>query len=58
MQTLINLNKKNNYLKTHNAMCSINNYQFTNNDNTIGAVYIVRDPRILLYLTQVFKQEN
>ena len=45
MQTLINLNKKNNYLKTHNAMCSINNYQFTNNDNTIGAVYIVRDPR-------------
>ena len=26
-------------------MCSINNYQFTNNQNTIGAIYIVRDPR-------------
>ena len=45
MQTLINLNNKTNYLKTHNAMCSINNYQFTNNQNTIGAIYIVRDPR-------------
>ena len=45
MQSLINLNNKSNYLKTHNAMCSINNYQFTNNENTIGAIYIVRDPR-------------
>ena len=26
-------------------MCSINNYQFTNNENTNGAIYIVRDPR-------------
>lgn len=45
MQSLINLNNKSNYLKTHNAMCSINGYQFTNNENTIGAIYIVRDPR-------------
>lgn len=45
MQSLINTNNKLNYLKTHNAMCSINNYQFTNDENTAGAIYIVRDPR-------------
>ena len=45
MQSLINLNNKTNYIKTHNAMCSINNYDFTNNKNTLGAIYIVRDPR-------------
>ena len=45
MQSLINLNNKNNYIKTHNAMCSINDYNFTDNENTLGAIYIVRDPR-------------
>ena len=35
MQSLINLNNKTNYIKTHNAMCSINNYDFTNNKNTV-----------------------
>tara|TARA_B100001057_G_C22682961_1_gene884498 strand:+ start:220 stop:1053 length:834 start_codon:yes stop_codon:yes gene_type:complete len=45
MQSLINLNNKTNYIKTHNAMCSINNYNFTNNENTLAAIYIVRDPR-------------
>ena len=45
MQSLINLNNKNNYIKTHNAMCSINNHNFTDNENTLGAIYIVRDPR-------------
>lgn len=45
MQNFINLNQKTNYLKTHNAMCTINNYKFTNKDNTLGAIYLVRDPR-------------
>ena len=45
MQSLINLNNKTNYIKTHNAMCSINDYNFTDNKNTLGAIYIVRDPR-------------
>ena len=45
IQSLINLNNKPNYMKTHNAMCSINNHQFTNDENTVGAIYIVRDPR-------------
>ena len=29
LQSLINLNNKTNYLKTHNSMCTINNYKFT-----------------------------
>ena len=45
MQEFLNLNNKINFLKTHNAMCTINNYPFTNSKNTLGAIYIVRDPR-------------
>ena len=48
LQSLINLNNKINYLKTHNAMCTIKNNKFTNVDNTLGAIYIVRDPRDVL----------
>ena len=48
MQDYINLNKKTNFVKTHNAMCSINSYQFTSQRNTKGAIYIVRDPRDVL----------
>ena len=48
MQLMINLNNKINYLKTHNAMCTINKHKFTNAENTLGAIYIVRDPRDVL----------
>ena len=44
-QDKINLNKKMNFLKTHNAMCNINGNIFTNKKNTAGCLYIVRDPR-------------
>ena len=44
-QTKINLNKKINILKTHNSLCKIEGHSFTNNKNTAGVVYIVRDPR-------------
>jgi len=42
-----NINKKNKliFLKTHCALCTINNNSFTNSKNSIGAIYIVRDPR-------------
>jgi len=33
------------FLKTHNALCKINNYSFTDSINSLGAIYIVRDPR-------------
>lgn len=45
-----NMNKKNKliFLKTHCAYSSINNYHFTDAKNSIGAIYIVRDPRNLI----------
>ena len=47
-QEKINLNNELNFLKTHNILGSINNNNFTNKKNTIGAIYIVRDPRNVL----------
>ena len=47
-QNKINLNNKLNFLKTHNILGSINNNNFTDKKNTIGAIYIVRDPRNVL----------
>jgi len=44
-QEKINLDKKLNFFKTHNAFGSINNSQFTDAKNSIGALYVVRDPR-------------
>ena len=45
MQEFINLKNEFTYLKTHNAMCTIDNHPFTNSQNTIGSIYLVRDPR-------------
>lgn len=48
MQDYINLNNKLNFLKTHNAFCTINGNSFTNSTNTLAAIYVVRDPRDVL----------
>lgn len=48
MQSLLNLKNKITYLKTHNAMMTINNHKFTDSVNTNGFIYIVRDPRDVL----------
>ena len=37
--------KKFTFLKTHNALINIKNYSFTNLKNTIGLIYVIRDPR-------------
>ena len=58
LQSLINLNNKTNYLKTHNAMCTINNNKFTDLNNTLGAIHIVRDPRDVLVSYSSYKSEN
>ena len=47
-QKLINVDKKVHLLKTHNAMCSINNYNFTDQHNTSAILYVVRDPRNII----------
>ncbi len=44
-QENINFDKKIRFFKTHNFLGSIGGNEFTNLKNTIGAVYIVRDPR-------------
>ncbi len=36
------------FLKTHNALVAINNKNFTSEKTTLGAIYIVRDPRNIL----------
>ena len=44
-QRKINQDKKIKFLKTHNALCKIENSIFTDQQNTLGAIYIIRDPR-------------
>ena len=45
MQSFINLKNQVTYLKTHNAIMTINNCKFTDAANTKGFIYLVRDPR-------------
>jgi len=47
-QKKINEDSEIHILKTHNALCNINGYNFTDKFNTVGAIYIVRDPRNLI----------
>ena len=47
-QKKINLDNKIKFLKTHNALVKLNQNDFTNRKNTLGGIYIVRDPRNVL----------
>ena len=47
-QEELNKNKKLKFFKTHNALCSIDGNAFTNDINTAGCIYIVRDPRDII----------
>ena len=44
-QEKINLEKSLKFFKTHNALVKLGQNPFTNKKNTLGAIYIVRDPR-------------
>lgn len=44
-QEKINIDNNLKFFKTHNIFGKINGYDFTNSENSIGGVYIVRDPR-------------
>ena len=44
-QDKINLDKKVKFFKTHNALVKIGQNDFTNQKNSLGGIYIVRDPR-------------
>ena len=55
IQEIINVNKKLIFLKTHSAHCTINGNVFTDKNNTLAFIYIVRDPRnVILSLTNHF----
>ncbi len=59
LQDFINLNGKINFLKTHNGNYTINKHPFTNKENTIGGIYMVRDPRdVLLSFSHHLKLKN
>ena len=47
-QDKINLDKKIKFFKTHHINCKIGENSFTNKNNTLGTIYIVRDPRNLV----------
>ncbi len=40
--------EKQTFLKTHNALIALNSRQFTSEKTSLGAIYIVRDPRNIL----------
>ena len=48
-QEKINLGKKIRFFKTHNAFVKLGQNNFTNQKNSLGAIYIVRDPRNVLH---------
>jgi hypothetical protein len=47
-QDLINLDNKIKIFKTHHLNCKIDKYNFTNKENTLATIYIIRDPRNLV----------
>ena len=57
-QEKINQNKKLKFFKTHNVFGKLNNFDFTNIENSIGCVYIVRDPRNVITSLKNFYEMN
>lgn len=57
-QEKINQDKKIRFFKTHNIFGSINNFHFTNRDNSIGCIYVVRDPRNVITSLKNFYEMN
>ena len=47
-QNEINKDSKLKFFKTHNILGAINNNNFTNKENSIGGIYLVRDPRNII----------
>ncbi len=47
-QKIINMDKKIKFFKTHNVLGSVNNSKFTDKKNTLGCIYVVRDPRNII----------
>ena len=57
-QEKINHDKKLKFFKTHNVFGKLNNFNFTNSENSIGCIYIVRDPRNVITSLKNFYEMN
>lgn len=58
-QKKINLKKSIKFFKTHNIFGKVNNYDFTDNKNSIGCIYVIRDPRnVITSLTNHYQLNN
>jgi len=58
-QNLINLDNKIKFFKTHNALWRLGEKTFTNEENTLGVLHIVRDPRnVITSLKNHFNKKN
>ena len=58
-QEKINKDKKLKFFKTHNAFGALNNNHFTDNNNSIGVIYIIRDPRnVITSLMNHYELDN
>ena len=44
-QERINEDKQLRFFKTHNVFGKLNNYDFTDSKNSVGCIYVIRDPR-------------
>ena len=56
-----NINSKKNlkFFKTHNIFGKVNNSDFTDNQNSIGCIYVVRDPRnVITSLKNHYQLDN
>lgn len=47
-QEFINLDNRIKFLKTHHINCKMDQHHFTNKENTLATIYVVRDPRNLV----------
>ena len=47
-QEALNLNTDIKIFKTHNVMCNVKGHNFSNLENSLGVIYVVRDPRNVL----------
>jgi len=58
-QEKINKDNKLKFFKTHNAFGALNNNHFTDNKNSIGVIYIIRDPRnVITSLMNHYELDN
>ena len=58
-QEKINLDGKTKIFKTHNAFWKADNHFFTDKENTLGCIYLVRDPRnVITSIMNHYSKEN